>query len=69
MRMAMGALVNVNVPPSSLIFNAVFHAIEFSSRAPNMIPLFPFRRLNAISIFILMVQLTIIQIPVYSDYF
>ena len=47
-RIAIGALVNVNEAPSALTFNAVFHAIEFSSRAPKIIPRFPASRLQLI---------------------
>ena len=45
MRMAIGALVSVNVAPSSCARNATFHAIEFSSKAPVIIPRFPFNKL------------------------
>ena len=42
---AIGALESTNSAPSSLAFRATFHAIDFSSKAPNMIPLFPFNKL------------------------
>jgi hypothetical protein len=41
MRIAIGALVNVNVAPSSFAFKAIFQAIDFSSNAPEIIPFFP----------------------------
>jgi hypothetical protein len=44
-RIAIGALVRVKLPPSSFTFNAVFQAIEFSSKAPKMIPRLPFNKL------------------------
>jgi hypothetical protein len=43
-RMAIGALVKTNVPPSSYAFSATFHAIELASSAPVIIPLLPFKR-------------------------
>ena len=43
--MAIGAFVSVKLPPSSLIFKAVFQAIEFSSRARvNLSAAFPPRK-------------------------
>jgi len=42
--MAIGALDNTNVPPSSCTRSAVIHAIEFGSRAPKIIPRFPFNK-------------------------
>ena len=41
-RIAMGALVKTNRAPSSCAFSATFQAIEFSSSAPVMMPVFPF---------------------------
>jgi hypothetical protein len=43
--MAIGAFVNTKVPPSACTVCAVFHAIEFASSAPKIIPLFPFNKL------------------------
>ena len=45
MRIAIGALVNTNVAPSSCAFSATFQAIELASNAPVIIPLFPFNKL------------------------
>ena len=40
-RIATGALVKTNFPPASATALAVFHAIDWSSSAPKIIPLFP----------------------------
>ena len=47
-RIATGALVSTNLPPSSCTRSAVFQAIEFSSKAPKMMPFFPFNKLYII---------------------
>src|SRR5690348_10654614 len=44
-RMAIGALVSKISAPSSWHFNAVIHAMDLSSNAPKIIPLFPFNKL------------------------
>jgi hypothetical protein len=43
----MGALLNVKIAPSSWHFRATCQAIDFSSNAPKIIPLLPFKRLYA----------------------
>src|SRR5690606_21700880 len=58
---AIGAFVRVNEAPSSFALSAVFHAIEFSSRAPKMMPRFPFKRLLAICISVISVSGAIIR--------
>ena len=40
---AIGALVSTNSAPSSWHLSATFQAIEFSSKAPKIIPFFPFK--------------------------
>ncbi|MNS12959.1 hypothetical protein D3C86_1535990 [compost metagenome] len=48
MRMAIGALVKTKVAPSSCAFSATFQAMEFSSKAPVIMPRLPFNKLYAI---------------------
>ena len=46
---ATGALVRMILAPSSCAFSAVFHASDFSSSAPKIIPFFPFNKLWVIA--------------------
>ena len=52
-RTADGVLLNVNVAPSACAFSATFHAMDLSSSAPNIIPFFPFNKLNDITMYYL----------------
>ena len=48
---ATGAFVNIISPPSSLTSSATFHAIDFLSKAPKIIPFLFFNRLYGINYF------------------
>jgi hypothetical protein len=56
MRIAIGAFDSVIAAPSSTHRVATFQAMELASSAPVMIPLFPFKRLYAIAIYFVAVN-------------